>query len=125
MSTLPGKFEHRDSPGVLQSGRVSDIWYNITMNPALLRSWYNLVIAILIIPRIIRDKLGDDVAEALVELINKSESSDIIRLEGKIDTLEVRLEGKLKLYFVIMIVTVIFSNPRVMDFIGKLLCVIK
>ncbi|MBF0566913.1 MAG: hypothetical protein HQK89_16935 [Nitrospirae bacterium] len=88
--------------------------------------------SVISIPRVLRDKLGDDASDALVDVINKSESSrsyattaDITRLEGKIDALEIKLEGKMKLYFIILLSGMILSNPRIMDFVGKLLGVIK
>jgi hypothetical protein len=84
--------------------------------------------SVITIPRILREKLGDDGAEALVEVLNKSENSkglatttDIARLEGEM----IELKWKQKLYFLILLFVIIITNPKALDIIGKLLGLAK
>jgi hypothetical protein len=58
---------------------------------------YNEVMSVIAIPRVLREKLGDDGAEALVEIINKSETSKELAtkadLSEEIGNLRVEIEN--------------------------------
>jgi hypothetical protein len=86
--------------------------------------------AIITIPRVLVEKLGNDGSDALAEVIKEVErdahkelatKADIKELEGKLK----ELEGKLKLYFIILIFTIIFLSPHAIDLIAKLFGVVK
>jgi hypothetical protein len=95
--------------------------------------------SVITIPRILIEKFGDEVVEALVDVINKNESSadlatkadlanlktelktDIARLEGRI----IGIEWKQKLYFLILLFVIIITNPRALDLIAKLPGIVK
>ncbi|MBF0556771.1 MAG: hypothetical protein HQK96_19830 [Nitrospirae bacterium] len=106
------------------------------------------------IPRVLRDKLGDEASEALVDVINMNEPSkdlatkadlanlrtelktDIAKLdgkidnvktalEGKLDTIKIEIEGKQKLYFLILLFVMLLTNPKAIDLLGKLLGLVK
>ncbi|MBI5140825.1 MAG: hypothetical protein HZA20_01370 [Nitrospirae bacterium] len=86
--------------------------------------------SVLTIPRILRDKLGEDGADALAEVINVVEKDahgelalkdDIRVLERKLDA----LEHKLKQYFIILVCLLILLNPHAVDLIAKLFGVVK
>ncbi len=51
--------------------------------------------------------------------------ADIVRLEGKIETIKIDIEWKLKLYFIILLFTIILVSPKAIDLIAKLLGVVK
>jgi hypothetical protein len=86
--------------------------------------------SVITIPKVLRDKLGDDGTDALVKVLNESDSvsgkdyatkADIADVKGEIKA--VRLE--MKLYFIILLFVIILSNPKALELIGKLIGIIK
>ncbi|MBF0488832.1 MAG: DUF1640 domain-containing protein [Nitrospirae bacterium] len=67
---------------------------------------YNEDMSIITIPRILREKLGDEGADAFVKVINESETAsrkdlaikeDMLRLESKLTERMTKIEGELTL----------------------------
>ncbi len=86
--------------------------------------------AIITIPRVLIEKLGDDGADAFAEVIKEVEKDAHKELATKADVAVLRteikeLEGKLKLYFIILIFTIILVSPHAIDLIAKLFGVVK
>jgi hypothetical protein len=68
--------------------------------------------------------------ELTKELVTKAEffgeiKSLRVELEGKIDRLEIKLESKMRIYFLILLFTIIILNPMSMELISKLLSILK
>jgi hypothetical protein len=89
--------------------------------------------------KILEKKLGEAEATEIVKAIDAAASDIAIQkklevrdelvkeLASKSDlaAVEARLEGKMKLYFVITIAIILLTNSKAMDIIGKLLGLIK
>jgi uncharacterized membrane protein YdfJ with MMPL/SSD domain len=89
--------------------------------------------------KILEKKLGEAEATEIVKAIDAAASDIAIQkklevrdelvkeLASKADlaAVEARLEGKIKLYFVITIAVILLTNSKAMDLIGKILGLIK
>lgn len=64
--------------------------------------------------------------ELVKELASKSDVAAVeSAVRGDLKALEARLDGKIRLYFVITIAVILLTNSKAMDVIGKLLGLIK
>ena len=79
--------------------------------------------SVITVPRVLRDKLGDEGADAFVDIINKIDSDYRKDLATKADLL--LLEAKVRLYFILLAVLIILTNPKAIELFGKLLGLVK
>ncbi len=82
---------------------------------------------VITIPKPLRDKLGDEATDAFVEVIREIDLETKKELVTK-EYFERRLselEGKMKLYFLILLFVIILVSPKAVDLIAKFLGVIK
>ncbi|MBF0564406.1 MAG: hypothetical protein HQK89_04105 [Nitrospirae bacterium] len=88
--------------------------------------------SVITVPRILRDKFGDEAMEAFVDVINKNEPSkdystkaDIANLRTELKTDIIDIGWKQKLYFLILLFVMLLTNPKAIDLLGKLLGIVK
>ncbi len=79
--------------------------------------------AVITIPKPLRDKLGDEATEAFEEVTEEVEKDAHKELATKADLKE--LEGKLKLYFLILLFVIILVSPNAVNLISKLFGIVK
>jgi len=73
-----------------------------------------------------------------MEKVRQSPAAAIIRIEGRLDTIEARLERdmvtraefnegiwKVRLYIILLGVLIVLTNPKVLELLGKLLSIFK
>jgi len=73
-----------------------------------------------------------------MEKVRQSPAAAIIRIEGRLDTIEARLERdmvtraefkdeiwKVRLYIILLGVLVVLTNPKVLELLGKVLSIFK
>lgn len=82
----------------------------------------------------LKEKLGAEDATLLIEFIDEkvkgevATKEDIAKLDKRITELDKRitdLEWKLKLYFILLAVLIIFTNPKALELLGRVLGLIK
>jgi ABC-type phosphate transport system auxiliary subunit len=85
----------------------------------------------------LKDELTKELASKADILLTKTElraeidkvRSEIdklrVELEGKIDRLEIKLESKMRIYFLILLFTIIILNPKSIELVSKLLGILK
>ncbi|MCG6552317.1 MAG: hypothetical protein L7F77_08315 [Candidatus Magnetominusculus sp. LBB02] len=77
--------------------------------------------------RLLKDKLGDQETKALVEAFEEVAEQAKKEVATKADLLlvETRLEVKLRLYFIILAILFLITNPKAIDMLSKLLGLVK
>ncbi|MBF0567033.1 MAG: hypothetical protein HQK89_17545 [Nitrospirae bacterium] len=65
-------------------------------------------------------------SESKKELATKSDLVNLkTELKADLQLLEIKLESKLRLYFLILAFLIILTNPKALDLLGKLLGLVK
>ena len=74
----------------------------------------------------IEDELSTKLASKADVLLVRAELQRVkTELEGKIDRLEIRLESKMRVYFLILLFTIILLNPKSIELVSRLLGILK
>lgn len=75
----------------------------------------------------LKEKLGAEDATLLIEFIDEKVKGEVATKEdiSKLDKRISDLEWKLKLYFILLAVLIVFTNPNAIELLGRILGLIK
>ena len=87
---------------------------------------------------LLKDKLGEQETKALIEAIDEvteqakkeaATKADIAALKSELKSdillLETRLEAKIRLYFILLALLFLITNPKAIDLLSKLMGLVK